>query len=105
GAYLLFNFIAIGAGPPTPPPSLSAALPSANASEAASESPGDSVLPGQTILPTDAAVNDLGEPLNVVVDGNVVGSVTVKDTRWPVKIDGEAPPAGTQWLTAQVSYD
>lgn len=106
GAYLLFNFIAIGAGPATPPPSLSAAVVTANASgAAASESPGPSEPPGQTILPSDAVVNDPGEPLNVVVDGNVVGSVTVKELKWPTKVNGASPPAGTLWLTAQVSYD
>ncbi len=107
GAFLLFNFITIGAGPATPPPSLSAALPTASSSIPASstESPGFSGPPGQTILPSESALNQPGDPVDVVVEGNVVGSVTVKELRWPARVNGDDPPSGNLWLTADVTYD
>jgi hypothetical protein len=106
GAFLLFNFIAIGAGPPTPPPSLSAALPTVQPTAVlASETPGFSGLPGQTILPSQTALVLPGEPVNVTVDNNVVGSVTVTELRWPAQIRGNDPPSGSLWLTADVTYD
>jgi hypothetical protein len=107
GTFLLFNFITIGAGKPTPPPSLSAALPTAGSSNPASatESPGFTEPAGQTLLPSDSALNSPGDPVDVTVDGNVVGSVTVKDLRWPGRVNGAAPPSGSLWLTADVTYD
>jgi hypothetical protein len=69
------------------------------------ESPGSSELPGQTILPSNSALNLPGEPINVTVDNNVVGTVTVNELRWPTQIRGASPPEGMLWLTAEVTYD
>jgi hypothetical protein len=107
GAFLLFSFITIGPGRATPPPSLSAALAGAGASNPASETltPGSSELPEQTTQPSESIINSPGDPVDVLVDGNVVGSVTVNELKWPAKINGQDAPAGSLWLTADVTYD
>jgi hypothetical protein len=107
GAFLLFNFIVIGSGPATPPPSLPVATATRppTSEEPGSASVGPSEPLGATLLPSEPAVNLPGEPVDVHVGGNVVGSVTVTELRWPAQIKGDDPPRNALWLTAKVKYD
>jgi hypothetical protein len=106
--YLLANFVRIGPTPATPTPAETlaavAASPSFRPSLAATAEPTEEVPIG-TLLPSEPLFNSPGEPVNVVVGGNVVGTVTVKSIHWPTSVKGTNPPRGTQWLAIDLAYD
>jgi hypothetical protein len=104
-AVLLATVLHIG-GPsatPTPPPS-AAVSPSASAT--ARSSPKSSAVPSPSRLPTPSAVASaaLGMPLNVVVGGHVIGTVTVISVQYPPTVAGNAPGTGVRWFAARVRY-
>lgn len=106
-ALLLATVLHIGgsSASPTPAPSGAAASPSASATAGSSSK--SSAVPSPSRLPTPSAGASaaLREPVNVVVGGHVIGTVTVISVQYPSYVGGNTPGTGVRWLAARVRYE
>lgn len=98
-AYLLATIAHLGASSATPTPS--AAVPSASSQPAHSP---PSVSPSLPASPSAEPPAVIRQPVNVVVAGRVVGTVSLMQVDSPKTVNGRKPTSGTRWLAARVRY-
>jgi hypothetical protein len=106
-AYLLANFIRLGAAPSTVPPStaIASASPSSSPRETPTATPEPRSSEPISPQPSATGLSLPGDVIDLISEGNVIGTVTVNELRWPDRVKGNDPPRGSRWLTVNVTYD
>ena len=106
-AYLLATVLHIGGAGVSPSASPSAAIASPSPSATVTSSATPTPLPSPTIAPSPSAAASaaLREPIDVVVGGHVLGTVTVNSVQYPKTVGGKSAGTGVRWLAARIRYD
>jgi hypothetical protein len=101
-AYLLATYLHIGASGSASPSG--GASPSVSASRtpgaSASPQPSPTSTPGQSTVPIVA----IGQAVDVVVGGKVIGTVTVVSATFPDTVRGKRAGIGQRWMVARIRY-
>ena len=107
-AYLLATVLHIGGAGVSPsahPSAPAVASTSPSASLTSSATPAPLVSPSIAPSPSAAASAALREPMDVVVGGHVLGTVTVNAVQYPKTVGGASAGTGLRWLAARIRYD
>lgn len=100
-AVLLANVLHIGGSGASPSAIAASSSPSVTVGPSGSTAPS----PSRLASPSTGASAALGQPVDVVVGGHVVGTVSVISVQYPTTVAGKGAGFGFRWLAVKIRYE